>query len=417
MTNHIIPSGRTCRFCGASLNNIFVDLGMTPLSNAYLSLEQLNGEEKFYPLIAYVCSGCFLVQLEQFETPDIIFNEYAYFSSYSDSWLEHARLYTDYVVDRFRLTGKNLVVELASNDGYLLKNFIKKGIPVLGIEPAANVAEVAIHEGVPTIDRFFGEELAQELLNEDKSADLIVANNVLAHVPQLNDFVFGIKLLLRSSGIVTIEFPHLLRLMMQNQFDTIYHEHFSYFSLITVESVFRKYDMKIFDVQELPTHGGSLRLFACHIDDTEKEITDAVYKLLQREKEYGLDSIQTYNGFSKTVKRIKRDLLSLLIELKNKDKRIAGYGAAAKGNTLMNFCGVRTDFLEYVVDRSPYKQGKFLPGTHIPIKNPDIIAEEKPDYLLILPWNIKEEIINQNSFIRSWGGKFIVPIPSPEIID
>jgi len=408
---------KKCRFCNESLKNVFVDLGMSPLSNAYLAEDKVENSEIFYPLKAYVCHKCFLVQLQEFESPKHIFGEYAYFSSYSKSWLEHAREYTEMAIQRFNISKNSLVVELASNDGYLLKNFKNNDIPVIGIEPAENVAKVAIEEGIPTSIDFFGVELAQKMVDAGSSADLIIGNNVLAHVPNINDFVGGIKLLLKPTGVATIEFPHLLQLMNQNQFDTIYHEHFSYFSFLSVSKIFQHHGMHIFDVEELPTHGGSLRLYITH-DDTENfKTSKRVADLVDKESKSGLDHLNTYRKYSQKVSKWKRDLLLELIKLKNKGGKIVGYGAAAKGNTLLNYCGARTDIIDYVVDRNPYKVGKYLPGTHIPVKHIDNIKKDKPDYLFILPWNLKNEIIEQNSFIRNWGGKFIIPVPEVQIID
>ncbi len=408
---------KKCRFCNESLKNVFVDLGMSPLSNAYLAEDKVENSEIFYPLKAYVCHKCLLVQLQEFESPKHIFGEYAYFSSYSNSWLEHAREYTEMAIQRFNISKNSLVVELASNDGYLLKNFKNNDIPVIGIEPAENVAKVAIEEGIPTSIDFFGVELAQKMVDAGSSADLIIGNNVLAHVPNINDFVGGIKLLLKPTGVATIEFPHLLQLMNQNQFDTIYHEHFSYFSFLSVSKIFQHHGMHIFDVEELPTHGGSLRLYITH-DDTENfKTSKRVADLVDKESKSGLDHLNTYRKYSQKVSKWKRDLLLELIKLKNKGGKIVGYGAAAKGNTLLNYCGARTDIIDYVVDRNPYKVGKYLPGTHIPVKHIDNIKKDKPDYLFILPWNLKNEIIEQNSFIRNWGGKFIIPVPEVQIID
>jgi SAM-dependent methyltransferase len=404
-----------CRFCSNLLKHTFVDLGMSPLSNAYLKLDTINKAEKFYPLHAYVCDNCFLVQLEEFETPDHIFSDYAYFSSYSETWLRHAENYTELMTQRFGLNENSQVIEIASNDGYLLQYFQKQNIPVLGIEPAANVAKVAEEKGIPSLVKFFGVSTAQELVAQGKQADLLLGNNVLAHVPDLNDFVAGMKIVLKPDGILTMEFPHVLQLILQNQFDTIYHEHFSYFSFLTVEKVFATHGLTLFDVEELPTHGGSLRIYGQH-NDGKKPISDRVSKLKTKEIEAGLEQRSTYLGFGEQVKATKRHLLSFLIDIKNQGKSVVGYGAPAKGNTLLNYCGIRTDLLDYTVDRSPYKQGLFLPGTHIPIYHPDKIIETKPDYLLILPWNIKDEIIEQMSHIREWGGKFVVPIPEVEVI-
>jgi SAM-dependent methyltransferase len=404
-----------CRFCSNLLKHTFVDLGMSPLSNAYLKLDTINKAEKFYPLHAYVCDNCFLVQLEEFETPDHIFSDYAYFSSYSETWLRHAENYTELMTQRFGLNENSQVIEIASNDGYLLQYFQKQNIPVLGIEPAANVAKVAEEKGIPSLVKFFGVSTAQELVAQGKQADLLLGNNVLAHVPDLNDFVAGMKIVLKPDGILTMEFPHVLQLILQNQFDTIYHEHFSYFSFLTVEKVFATHGLTLFDVEELPTHGGSLRIYGQH-NDGKKPISDRVSKLKTKEIEAGLEQRETYLGFGEQVQATKRHLLSFLIDIKNQGKSVVGYGAPAKGNTLLNYCGIRTDLLDYTVDRSPYKQGLFLPGTHIPIYHPDKIIETKPDYLLILPWNIKDEIIEQMSHIREWGGKFVVPIPQVEVI-
>ena len=404
-----------CRFCGSTLQHTFVDLGMSPLCESYLQLDQLNQMEPFYPLHVYVCENCFLVQLEEYVSPEEIFSEYAYFSSYADTWVQHARDYAEMVVERFKLNEHSHVVEIASNDGYLLQHFVAKGIPVLGIEPAANIVEVAINKGIPTVGKFFGEKVARELAAEGKQADLLVGNNVLAQVPDLNDFVKGMKILLSPQGIITMEFPHLMRLVEGNQFDTIYHEHFSYFSFITVEKVFAGHGLTIFDVEELPTHGGSLRIYARHTEDTSKPIGPRVTELRAREEAAGLARLEYYFSFAEKVKETKRKLLDFLIRAKQDRKSIAGYGAPGKGNTLLNYCGLRTDFLDYTVDRSPYKQGKFLPGTRIPIFHPDRIKETKPDYLFILPWNFKDEIMKQMSYIRDWGGLFVVPIPEVKI--
>jgi SAM-dependent methyltransferase len=410
-----LSKGR-CRFCGEDLREIFIDLGMSPLSNAYLNSNQLQKGEKYYPLTVFVCSSCLLVQLLEYETPDIIFSDYAYFSSYSDSWLEHARRYTDMIIERFHFSENNLVVELASNDGYLLKYFIEKKIPVIGIEPAANVAKYAIEQGVPTIAEFFGINLAQKLIVDHKSADLVIGNNVLAHVPDINDFVGGVKILLQPGGIATLEFPHILHLIQKKQFDTIYHEHFSYLSLYSVMQIFHKHGLKIFDVDELPTHGGSIRIYATHENNPDREINRSVEILFEKERDAGIHELNSYRLYSEEIHRLKRALLSELFKIKDSEKRIVGYGAAAKGNTLLNYCGIRTDIVDYVVDRNPHKIGKFLPGTHIPIKHPDVLKEDRPDYLFILPWNLTDEIIAQNGFIREWGGKFIIPIPEIRVI-
>jgi SAM-dependent methyltransferase len=410
-------SARRCRFCAAPLELSFADLGMSPLSNSYLKPEQLDRMEPFYPLHAWVCTSCFLVQLEQFETPQHIFgDDYAYFSSYSDSWLAHCAAYTEAMIARFGYGPKSLVVEIASNDGYLLQYFARRGVPVLGIEPAANVARAAEQKGIPTCVQFFGTETAKRLAAEGKQADLLLGNNVLAHVPDLNDFVRGMAILLKPAGVITMEFPHLLRLMVENQFDTIYHEHFSYFSFKTVEKVFAAHRITLFDVEELPTHGGSLRIFGRHAADAGKPVSARVTQLRADEHAAGLDRAETYAAFAQQIKSTKRALLRFLIEAKEQGKRVAGYGAPAKGNTLLNYCGVRSDLLEYTVDRSPHKQGRFLPGTHIPVFAPERIDETRPDYVLILPWNLRDEIAAQMRHIRSWGGKFVVPIPTATVL-
>jgi 2-polyprenyl-3-methyl-5-hydroxy-6-metoxy-1,4-benzoquinol methylase len=400
-----------CRFCSTSLRAMMVDLGMSPLANAYLTAEQLHQMEPFYPLRVYVCQRCWLVQLEAFTAPESIFSDYAYFSSYSDSWLQHAKAYVEMAVERFNLTATSQVVEIASNDGYLLQYFVTQGIPVLGIEPAENVAAAAQQHGIQTLVRFFGEDLAKQLVAHGTQADLVVGNNVLAHVPQLNDFVSGLKKVLKPHGVITMEFPHLLRLMAEKQFDTIYHEHFSYFSLRTVRAVFAAHGLTLFDVDELPTHGGSLRIYARHREDTSHPVTTRVTDLLAREEAVGLQCVDTYLAFAEEVKATKRRCLEFFLQMKQHKKNLAGYGAPAKGNTLLNYLGVRTDFLDYTVDRSPHKQGHFLPGTHIPILHPDVITTTRPDYLVILPWNIQAEIRQQMAHIREWGGQFVTLIP------
>ena len=405
----------SCRFCGTSLRVAFVDLGVSPLANSYLTQAQLYKNESFYPLHAFVCEKCFLVQLEEFESPQHIFSDYAYFSSYSDSWLDHAKRYVEMAIARFDLSAQSQVVELASNDGYLLQYFQQQGIPVLGIEPAANVARAAEQKGIPTLVEFFGESLARRLITQRAKADLILGNNVLAHVPDLNDFVRGMKVLLQPQGVITMEFPHLLRLIQENQFDTIYHEHFSYFSFTTVREVFASHGLCLFDVEELSTHGGSLRIYACHKEDESKAISNRVAALLTAEDAAGLTRLETYQAFDERVKQTKRNILQFFIAAKDEGKSVVGYGAPAKGNTLLNYCGVRSDFIDYTVDRSPQKQQLFLPGTHIPIRHPDLIKETKPDYLFILPWNLKEEIITQMAHIREWGGRFVTPIPEVRV--
>ena len=405
-----------CRFCRSPLQQTFVDLGMSPLCESYRTLEQLNQMEPFYPLHVRVCERCYLVQLDEFVSPEHIFTEYAYFSSYSDTWLKHAADYVDMIVARLRLGKESLAVELASNDGYLLQNFVKKGIPALGVEPAANVAKVAVEKGVPTLVKFFGRKTAGEIVRDGKQADLIIGNNVLAQVPDLNDFVGGMRILLKPQGVATLEFPHLARLMDESQYDTIYHEHFSYFSLIAVENIFGAHGLTVFDVEEIPTHGGSIRIYARHAEDGSKPVTKRVVELRNRELSAGLDRMETYSTFSDQVKESKRSLLEFLIHAKREGKRVAGYGAPGKGNTLLNYCGIRTDFLDFTVDRNPYKQGKFLPGTHIPIFPVEKLQESKPDYVLILPWNFKDEIIMQMAGIRAWGGRFVIPIPKVKVI-
>jgi SAM-dependent methyltransferase len=390
---------------------------MSPLCESYVLKDNLNHMEPFYPLHAYVCDRCFLVQLEEYVSPEEIFTEYAYFSSYAASWVEHMRRYADMITDRLRLGKGSLVVEVASNDGYLLQHFVKKGILVLGIEPAANVARVAVEKGIPTLVKFFGEQTARELAAEGKQADLICGANILAQVPKPKDFVKGLQILLKPGGVVTIEFPHLMRLMAESQFDTIYHEHFSYFSFISAEKIFTAQGLTLFDVEELPTHGGSLRIYARHAGDTTKPVTRRVEELRQREIDAGFLRVETYANFGEQVKETKRKLLEFLIQVKRAGKTVVGYGAPGKGNTLLNYCGIRSDFIDFTVDRSTYKQGKFLPGTHIPIHHPDRIREVRPDYVLILPWNVKDEIMLQMAYIREWGGKFVVPIPEVRVLD
>jgi hypothetical protein len=406
----------SCRFCASPLTDTVVDLGMSPLCESYVRPDQVNGVEAFYPLHVYVCRRCWLVQLEQYVSADDIFTEYAYFSSFSDSWVEHARKYTETMIDRFHFDENSSVIELASNDGYLLQWFVKAGVPALGIEPAANVAAAAEERGVPTLVRFFGVELATELTAHGRYADLLLGNNVLAQVPDLNDFVSGMKIVLAPQGVLTMEFPHVLRLIDENQFDTIYHEHFSYFSVHTTQAIFHRHGLELFDLEEIPTHGGSLRVYARHIDDSTKPIEPAVGRLLEEERLFGLTSVDRYERFAQQVSATKHAILSLLIDLKRQGKHIAGYGAPGKGNTLLNYCGIRTDFLDYTVDRSPYKQGLFTPGTHIPILEPDAIRRDRPDYVFVLPWNFKDEIMKQMADIREWGGQFIVPIPEPQIV-
>lgn len=406
----------SCRFCDSPLKHTFVDLGMSPLANEFLGSDKLTEMEPFYPLRAYVCDRCLLVQLPKIVSPEAIFSDYPYFSSYAETWLEHARAYANKVTNRFSLTKRSRIVEVASNDGYLLQYFLAKGMRVLGIEPAANVAAAAIKKGIPTLVLFFGKEAARQLVAEDTRADLLIGNNVLAHVPELNDFVEGLKILIEPRGVITLEFPHVMRLMEGNQFDTIYHEHVSYFSFNTVEKIFRAHDLTIFDVEELPTHGGSLRIYARRRGQPDEPIEPRVAELREREIEAGLGRLETYLSFGEKVNETKRNLLEFLIEAKREKKTIVAYGAAAKGTTLLNYCGLRSDFIDYTVDRSPHKQGKFVPGTGIPIYDPEKVKETKPDYLLILPWNLKEEIMRQMAYVRKWGGKFVIPIPKVEVL-
>lgn len=404
-----------CRFCGGFLDE-FVDLGMSPLCESYRTKDQLNTMEPFYPLAAYVCRDCLLVQLHEYVAPKEIFSEYAYFSAYSDSWLDHARRYAEAMTRRLGLGSASQVIELGSNDGYLLQFFVAKGIPVLGIDPAANVAEAAEKREVPTLVKFFNAETARALVKTGSRADLVIGNNVLAQVSDLNSFVEGIPIILGEGGVCTIEFPHLLRTIEGNQFDQIYHEHYSYFSALTAEKIFAAHSMRMFDVDELPTHGGSLRIYVCHAGDKSHPTEPSVSELLRRERGAGLHRLETYAEFANRVRATKRKLLSFLIEAKKCGKALAGYGAPGKGNTLLNYCGIRADFLDYTVDRNPYKHGKFLPGTHIPIFPPEKIFETKPDYVLILPWNLKDEIMSQLAQIRSWGAKFVVPIPEVSVM-
>jgi 2-polyprenyl-3-methyl-5-hydroxy-6-metoxy-1,4-benzoquinol methylase len=411
-------NGATCRFCTAPLKTTFSDLGMSPLSNAFLKREQLSKRESFYPLHALVCDKCLLVQLEQFEPPERIFtDEYSYFSSFSDTWLAHSKAYVEAMIGRFGFGPRHLAVEIASNDGYLLQYFVQRGVQVLGIDPAANCAQAAEKKGVRSLVKFFGTRTADELVAKGTRADLLLGNNVLAHVPDLNDFVQGMKRLLASSGVITMEFPHLLNLIEQNQFDTIYHEHFSYFSFLTVEKVFASHGIVLFDVEEIPTHGGSLRIFGRQAHDSSKPVGPRIAALKDKEQRAGLERIATYAAFDEKVKYTKRRLLEFLIDAKDSGKAVAAYGAPAKGNTLLNYCGVRADLLEYTVDRSPHKQGRFLPGVHVPIYAPEHLRKTRPEYVLILPWNIKDEIVAQMADVRSWGGRFVVPIPEVKVLD
>lgn len=405
-----------CRFCASPLRHTFADLGMSPLCESYVSAERLGTMEPFYPLHARVCEQCLLVQVEEFVAPEEIFGEYAYFSSYSDSWVEHARRYVDGAVDHFGIGPESLVIELASNDGYLLQHVVARGIPALGIEPAANVAAAARERGIETIVRFFGREVAAELAAGGRRADLLVANNVMAHVPDLNDFVGGIAIVLAPHGVATIEVPHLQRLIEGNQFDTIYHEHFSYFSFLSARAVLAAHGLVVFDVEELTSHGGSMRLYAQPRGTGVHPVSDRVGELLERERALGYDAVGVYTSFSTRVIETKWRLLEFLIGARRAGQRVAGYGAPGKGNTLLNYCGIRTDLLEFTVDRNPYKQGMFLPGTHIPIRHPEALEQERPDYILILPWNLKREIVAQLHHAREWGARFVVPIPEVQVL-
>jgi SAM-dependent methyltransferase len=404
---------RTCRACGASLETTFVDLGMSPLSNSMLTPERANEMEPFYPLHVFVCSQCFLVQLEEFKSPEHIFSDYLYFSSYSETWLRHCSAYADSVAARLGLGPTSKVVEVASNDGYLLQFFARKNIPVLGIEPAANVAEAARAKGLPTEVAFFGRRTA-ERLRDSHCADLIAANNVLAHVPDINDFVAGLKALLAPGGTITLEFPHLLQLVRHHQFDTIYHEHFSYLSLLAIETVFRRHGLGLYDAEELCTHGGSLRIYAAH-KEAHRSAEPGLIAVRAAESAAGLNRLETYREFASTVVDSKCDVLDFFIRAKRERATVVGYAAAAKGNALLNYCGVGKEFISYVVDRNPHKQGRLLPGTHIPVCGPERVFETKPTYVFILAWNIREEVMNQMQDIYSWGGRFVVPIPKLDV--
>lgn len=405
-----------CRFCKAPLEHVFIDLQNSPASNSFLTNEELNEPETFYPLKVFTCTKCFLVQIDEYKKSDAIFNgDYAYFSSYSKSWLAHAKEYTGLMIDRFGLNANKLVIEIASNDGYLLQYFKEKEIPVIGIEPTANTAKVAEELGITSIIDFFGVRLATKLALENKKADLLLGNNVLAHVPNIVDFVAGMKIILKEQGVITMEFPHLMKLVDNNQFDTIYHEHFSYLSFYTVKQIFEAQNLQMFDVEEIPTHGGSLRIYAKHKEDTSKTISENVAALLEKEILKGIDKLSYYENFTQKAFKVKIDLTAFLIEQKRAGKSVAAYGAAAKGNTMLNYCGIKNDIIDFVVDTNPHKQNKFLPGSHIPVVNEQFLKDEKPDFVIILPWNLKNEIAVQLDYIREWGGKFIVPISSLEI--
>jgi len=416
LQTHASAGTVACRFCSAPLTRTFIDLGMSPLCETYPSAEEFNRGEMYYPLHVYVCEKCWLVQLEEYESPEAIFSDYPYFSSHSDSWLKHCENYCRSMAARFSLGRESLVVEVASNDGYLLQYFVQQDVPVLGIEPAANVAKVAIEKGVPTSVRFFGTQLATEMASDGWSADLIAGNNVLAQVPDLNDFVGGFRILLKPEGVLTLEFPHLLKLIEHNEFDTIYHEHFSYFSLSCVMRILEEHAMRVFDVEELKSHGGSLRVYACRAGCNAHSLETNVKKILTDERNAGLERPEGYEGFARRVEGTKLALMEFLLEAKRAGKSVAGYGAPGKSATLLHYCGIGKDLIQYTVDRNPHKQGRYLPGTHIPIYAPERIHETKPDYVIILPWNLKDEIMEQLSFIRDWGGKFVVPIPRASIL-
>lgn len=407
-----------CRFCSKQLTHQFVDLGSSPPSNSFLSAKELNEPETYFPLKLFVCDECFLVQIDEYKKAGEIFGkEYAYFSSYSTSWLAHCKRYTNEMINRFGYTSDSLVIEIASNDGYLLQYFKELNVPVLGIEPTESTAKVAREKGIETAVEFFGVAFAKKLLSENKRADLLLGNNVLAHVPDINDFIAGLAIVLKQEGVITMEFPHLMQLVKFNQFDTIYHEHFSYFSFLTVETIFRKHGLTIFDVEEIPTHGGSLRIFAKHSNNLTFTISERVEVLLKREIENGMKKFEYYNDFQQRSNSVRNYFLSFLLKTKMEGKKVIAYGAAAKGNTLLNYCGVKNDMIDFVVDASPYKQNKFLPGSHIPVVAEDRIEISKPDYIIIFPWNIKDEIIEQLGYVRKWGCKFVIPIPQLQILN
>jgi len=407
-----------CRFCKSTLTNIFLDLGMSPMANSFLKPTDLNTTEPRYPLCSYVCSNCFLVQLDEFEKPQEIFSDYAYFSSFSTTWLDHVEEFVNQLINQFKIDKEKHVIEIASNDGYLLQHFKKKDIPILGVEPAKNIASDAESKGIPTINKFFGVDTAQELVQNGQKADFLIAFNVMPHVPNLIDFVNGLKMILNNNGILIIQFSaYLLKLIELNEFDMIYHEHFSYFSFGTLKKILAELKLKIFDVEELSIHGGSLRLYITHEKNNLYQKSMRVDQLLEKEKQFGLLETSTYDNFAKNIQNVKQDIYNFFTEARKENKKIVCYGAPAKGNTLLNFCGIGKDFIEYTVDKNPHKQELFLPGTHIPIYSPEKVLSTKPDYLLILPWNLKDEIIEQMSFIRDWNGKFVVLMPKIEIIN
>jgi 2-polyprenyl-3-methyl-5-hydroxy-6-metoxy-1,4-benzoquinol methylase len=406
-----------CRFCKTELEHVFIDLFNSPASNSFLTKEQLNEPETFYPLKVYTCHECFLVQVDEYKKSDAIFDSnYVYFSSYSTSWLKHAKEYTEMMTRRFGYNNKSLVIEVASNDGYLLQYFKEQNVPVLGIEPTANTAEAAKAKGIESVVDFFGVRLAKELTAKGIQANLLLGNNVLAHVPDIVDFVGGMKIILKPGGVITMEFPHLMQLVDNNQFDTIYHEHFSYLSFRTVKEIFESQGLEMFDVEEIPTHGGSLRIYAKHKEDAAKVISENVFNLIEKETNKGLMGLGYYDNFQQKALKVKIDLIEFLINQKKTGKKVAAYGAAAKGNTLLNYCGIKSDLIDFVVDANPHKQNKFLPASHIPVLNEAHLKDAKPDFVIILPWNLKEEITQQLSYIKDWGGKFIIPIPSLHLV-
>lgn len=402
-----------CRFCKNELNDVFIDLFNSPASNSFLTKEELNEPETFYPLKVYTCAHCFLVQVDEYKKSDAIFDSnYVYFSSYSTSWLAHAKKYTEQMIDRFKFDDKSLVIEIASNDGYLLQYFKERNVPVLGIEPTANTAKVSTEKGIENVVDFFGVRLATKLAGENRKADLLLGNNVLAHVPDIIDFVGGMKIILNDTGVITMEFPHLMQLVDNNQFDTIYHEHFSYLSFYTVKQIFESQGLEMFDVEEIPTHGGSLRIYAKHNEDSTKPVSGNVAALLKKEMDKGLATLAYYDNFQQKALKVKLDLTDFLIQQKRAGKKVAAYGAAAKGNTMLNYCGIKSDLVDFVVDANPHKQDKFLPASHIPVVNEQFLKDAKPDYVIILPWNLKDEISTQLNYIREWGGQFVTAIPS-----
>ncbi len=407
-----------CRFCKTELDNVFIDLVNSPASNSFLTASQLNEPETFYPLKVYTCPKCFLVQVDEYKKSDAIFDSnYVYFSSFSTSWLQHAKEYTDLMVSRFGYNENSLVIEVASNDGYLLQYFKQKNIPVLGIEPTANTAAAAKEKGIDSVIEFFGSGLAKQLVAKNIRADLLLGNNVLAHVPDIVDFVGGLKIILKETGVVTMEFPHLMQLVDNNQFDTVYHEHFSYLSFYTVRAIFASQGLEMFDVEEIPTHGGSLRIYAKHQNDSSKAVSENVANLLQKEAEKGMTSLSYYDHFQQQALKVKLDITEFLIDQKRAGKKVAAYGAAAKGNTMLNYCGIKNDLIEFVVDANPHKQNKFLPASHIPVVNEQFLKDAKPDFVILFPWNLKEEITRQLSYIKDWGGKFVVAVPHLQIIE